>query len=500
MASFKASARSLDQGVGAVLNALDEHDLADDTIVILTTDHGLAFPGAKATLTDRGLGVLLIMRGPGGFHGGRVSDSLVSQIDLYPTICELVGIERPDFLQGRSLMPLLRKETPEVNDAIFAEMTFHAAYEPQRAIRTRRWKYIRRFGDRRTPVLANIDDGPSKDLLVDHGLADRPVPEEALHDLMFDPQEAHNLVGDPSRAEVLDDMRARLAALDGGDRRPAAARAGRAAAGHVRELAGRDVGVDRAQRGAAMSTVPLVLDPDIQALLDVMNAAPGPPAHEVPFNQARAAYVSETEHLCGPGEPVAEVRDLAIPGPGGDIPLRAYRPAGEGPLPVVAYLHGGGWVMGDLDTHASLQRALANASGAIVVGVDYRLAPEHPVPGGGRRQRRRRALAARERRRARRRPGPARGRRRQRRRQPRRRRRAEAARRGAAAAADAALPGDRRRREHAVLPRVHDRPRPLRGRHAAVLERLPRRRRRRRIRTRRRCAPRTSPASPRPTC
>ena len=129
-----------------------------------------------------------------------------------------------------------------------------------------------------------------------------------------------------------------------------------------------------------MSTGQLVLDADIQAVLDVMNAAPGPPAHEVPFNQARAAYVSETEHMCGPGEPVAAVRDLAIPGPGGEIRLRAYRPEGEGPLPVVAYLHGGGWVMGDLETHASLQRALANASGAIVVGVDYRLAPEHPFP------------------------------------------------------------------------------------------------------------------------
>ena len=93
MASYKASARSLDQGVGAVLNALDEHDLADDTLVILTTDHGLAFPGAKGTLYDRGIGVLLIMRGPGGAHGGQVSNALVSHVDLFPTICELAGIE-----------------------------------------------------------------------------------------------------------------------------------------------------------------------------------------------------------------------------------------------------------------------------------------------------------------------------------------------------------------------------------------------------------------------
>jgi N-sulfoglucosamine sulfohydrolase len=210
MASFKTSARSLDQGVGTVLNALDETDLADDTLVILTTDHGLAFPDAKATLTDRGLGVMLILRGPGGFHGGRVHDGLVSQIDLFPTLCDALSLEPPDWLQGRSLMPLVRRERPEVNDAVFAEMTYHAAYEPQRAIRTRRWKYIRRFGDRRTPVLANIDDGPSKALLIDQGLAGRTVPREALHDLTFDPQEAHNVAADPQRADVLADLRARL--------------------------------------------------------------------------------------------------------------------------------------------------------------------------------------------------------------------------------------------------------------------------------------------------
>jgi N-sulfoglucosamine sulfohydrolase len=210
MASYKTSARSLDQGVGAVLNALDEHDLDDQTLVILTTDHGLAFPGAKATLTDRGVGVLLIVRGPGGFQGGRVHDGLVSQIDVFPTICEVLGIERPPWLQGRSLMPLVRRETPEVNDAVFAEMTYHAAYEPQRAIRTRRWKYIRRFDDRMLPVLPNIDDGPAKDLLLENGLASRPVAREALHDLVFDPSEDHNLAGDPEHADVLAGLRERL--------------------------------------------------------------------------------------------------------------------------------------------------------------------------------------------------------------------------------------------------------------------------------------------------
>jgi N-sulfoglucosamine sulfohydrolase len=209
MAAYKASARSLDQGVGTVLDALDAAELADDTLVVFTTDHGLAFPGAKATLTDRGVGVLLIVRGPGGFHGGRVSDALVSQVDLFPTICELAGIERPAWNRGTSLLPLVRREVEEVNEAIFAEITFHAAYEPQRAIRTKRYKYIRRYANGHDgPVLPNIDDSPSKDYLLAHGLAGRAPAEEELYDLVFDPNEADNLAAE--RPELAAQLRARL--------------------------------------------------------------------------------------------------------------------------------------------------------------------------------------------------------------------------------------------------------------------------------------------------
>ncbi len=210
MAAYKASARSLDQGVGAVLEALDTHGLADDTLIVFTTDHGLAFPGAKATLYDRGLGVMLILRGPGGFSGGKVNDALVSHIDVYPTLCELAGIERPDFLQGLSLLPLVNGEASAIRDAIFAEMTWHAAYEPQRAVRTERWKYIRRFGDRATPVLCNCDDSPSKDLLISLGWAERTIPAEQLYDLAFDPNEAANLAGDSSHEDTLRAMSDRL--------------------------------------------------------------------------------------------------------------------------------------------------------------------------------------------------------------------------------------------------------------------------------------------------
>ena len=135
-----------------------------NTLVICTTDHGIAFPGAKATLFDRGIGVMMIMRGPGGFTGGKVIDAPVTHLDVYPTLCELAGVEPPDWLQGASLMPLVRGEVERLHEAIFAETTYHAAYEPQRAVRTERWKYIRRFDDYPHPVLANCDDSASKDL------------------------------------------------------------------------------------------------------------------------------------------------------------------------------------------------------------------------------------------------------------------------------------------------------------------------------------------------
>ena len=210
MAAFKASARSLDQGIGAVLHALHDLDLVEDTLVLCTTDHGVAFPGAKATLSDRGIGVMMIVRGPGGFSGGKVIDAPVSHLDVFPTLCELAGVEAPPWLQGSSLMPLVRGEVKRLHEEIFAEVTFHAAYEPQRAVRGERWKYIRRFDDYPFPVLANCDDSESKDLLVDAGWGRREVPRERLYDLVLDPAEGDNLAGRPEFAEPLAQMRERL--------------------------------------------------------------------------------------------------------------------------------------------------------------------------------------------------------------------------------------------------------------------------------------------------
>ena len=94
-------------------------------------------------------------------------------------------------------MPLVRGEVKQINEAVFAEVNYHAAYEPKRAVRTSRWKYTKRFGDRRTPVLPNCDDGPSKSLWLEFGWRDHVLPEEALFDLIFDPAEQNNLAADP---------------------------------------------------------------------------------------------------------------------------------------------------------------------------------------------------------------------------------------------------------------------------------------------------------------
>ncbi|HEV2527057.1 MAG TPA: sulfatase [Thermomicrobiales bacterium] len=210
MAAFHTSVRELDRGIGMILDALETHGLADDTLVIQTTDHGLAFPRMKCTLTAHGIGVLLVLRAPGVIPAGRVVDAMVSHVDVFPTICDLLGLASPGWLQGRSLLPLLDGSAAAVRTETFAEVTYHAAYEPQRSVRTDRWAYIRRYGNRPTPVLPNIDDGPTRDLWLEAGWDREALPSEQLYDLVFDPGEANNLATSPRHTAVLADLRDRL--------------------------------------------------------------------------------------------------------------------------------------------------------------------------------------------------------------------------------------------------------------------------------------------------
>ena len=135
----------------------------------------------------------------------------MQHLDLYPTICDVTGVDRPDWLEGASLLPLCDGTADRLHEEVFAEVTYHAAYEPKRSVRTDRWRYVRHFDeDKTTPVLPNVDPSVSKDLLLSHGWADRPVPREQLYDLVFDPNEAANVIAD--HPDVADDLRGRLEA------------------------------------------------------------------------------------------------------------------------------------------------------------------------------------------------------------------------------------------------------------------------------------------------
>lgn len=199
-ARLHAGIEAEDRAMGLVLDALEATGLADNTLVVCTTDHGLAIPRYKCNLTDGGLGVMSIWRGPGGFTGGRVTDALVSHVDFFPTLCDVAGIEKPDGLQGVSLLPLAKDENAAVNDYIFGEVNYHATYEPQRCVRDARFKYIKRYDHRNRRAMANCDPSPSKDLYVANGWGEEIIAEEVMYDTLLDPHERVNLLDASGRA------------------------------------------------------------------------------------------------------------------------------------------------------------------------------------------------------------------------------------------------------------------------------------------------------------
>ncbi|MET3439281.1 acetyl esterase [Variovorax paradoxus] len=126
-----------------------------------------------------------------------------------------------------------------------------------------------------------------------------------------------------------------------------------------------------------------MLHPQARALLDFIEARGIPPTHTLSPAEARAFYRDRRAATQPEAPQVAEVRELKADGPHGAIPVRLYRPLGaaaDAALPVLVYFHGGGWVIGDLDTHDVLCRSLANGAGCAVASIDYRMGPEHRFP------------------------------------------------------------------------------------------------------------------------
>ena len=226
-----------DRELGAIVESLERAGELDNTIVIVTSDNGMPFPRAKATVYDGGARVPLAIRWPGIADGGRVIDSLVSLTDLAPTILEAAGLKPLDVMTGRSLLALLKGEAQAGRDRVFIERERHANVRrgdlsyPVRAIRTRDYLYIRNFRPDRWPAgdpekyfsvgpFGDIDGGPTKSLLLDRRtdpaiepffrLATAKRPAEELYDLKRDPDQVENIAGNSAYRDAQQRLRSEL--------------------------------------------------------------------------------------------------------------------------------------------------------------------------------------------------------------------------------------------------------------------------------------------------
>jgi arylsulfatase A-like enzyme len=207
--SYREGVRIMDEYMGRVLYALKHNGLEEDTLVVVTSDHGIEFPGGKKTLSDQGTQVMLMIRGPEGspFRGGRVIDPLVQHLDLVPTLCDVLDLKVDHVLEGKSLLPLVTGETDALHQAVFTEQTYHGGLEPLRAVRTERYKYLRRHVET-GPRMRH--DGPSTGPMESFGWYDRPLGNEELFDLYLEPMEACNRADDPDYAEIKSEVSAQL--------------------------------------------------------------------------------------------------------------------------------------------------------------------------------------------------------------------------------------------------------------------------------------------------
>jgi hypothetical protein len=212
LAELQGAVRALDAAVGRVLAGLRDLGLERDTLVLFTTDHGVALPRAKCSLYDPGLETALILRLPArGWSGGRAIDGLVSNVDLFPTLLELVGLPPGDRVQGRSLLAALDGAAdPHRRDHLFGEMTYHDYYDPRRCLRTARHKLIVNFSAAPAFMDPSQSWRPRTTTVVPADPARAYHPLLELYDLATDPLERHNLADDPAHGDTRRALLARL--------------------------------------------------------------------------------------------------------------------------------------------------------------------------------------------------------------------------------------------------------------------------------------------------
>lgn len=199
--------RAIDEAVGRIDEALANAGLKDGTLLIFTTDHGIGFPRAMGTCYDPGVEAALVMRWPDEFDTGVVHDELLSNVDFMPTILGLLGEESPGDIDGRSFHRLLTDGGYPPREQIFLEFTWHAKYNPMRAVRTDRFKYVRNFGDVPLVYLPSpiFSSKAGREVRAEYYSEQRP--SEELYDLAKDPHEQMNLVGNTDHEDVLASLR-----------------------------------------------------------------------------------------------------------------------------------------------------------------------------------------------------------------------------------------------------------------------------------------------------
>ncbi|MFM9378724.1 sulfatase [Gordonia sp. VNK21] len=212
LSGLHGSIAKADAAVGRLVATVDELGLGENTWIIVTTDHGLAFPRAKSTLYAEGTGIALVVRPPARRHlPPRIYDELFSGVDLTPTVLDLLGLPVPQDMDGESHADaLVDEDAAPVRDAVFTEKTYHDAYDPIRAVRTKRYSYIENYADRPELLLPlDIADSLSARSLDPRRETARRAPAE-LYDLRFDQTEQKNLIDDPEHAQVRESLRERL--------------------------------------------------------------------------------------------------------------------------------------------------------------------------------------------------------------------------------------------------------------------------------------------------
>jgi arylsulfatase A-like enzyme len=212
LSQFYKAIQGVDDCIGNIMQMLDEYGLRDDTLFIYTTDHGEAYPRAKCTLYDPGIKTLLLMSHPNSdiIKNGTVYKQMVSNIDLMPTLLDLIGAELPNQIEGRTFLPLLKGETETFRRQIYTEKSFHEVYDPIRSVRTERFKFIMNFetNQNRYQIAADMrQDAVGKYFL---NTVEKNRPDEELYDLNNDPNEQNNLIADINYIETAKELKDKL--------------------------------------------------------------------------------------------------------------------------------------------------------------------------------------------------------------------------------------------------------------------------------------------------